>query len=273
MKNKKKYAAIVAVILLLCLFCMPMLFAFGESEQIQVLFRVSFALAFLIPVLLYAFMIGYKVLRKEQKTQAPSGLIRNVIFDVGQVLVKFEWENYLRSFGFSEEKYQKIAEATFLNEIWNERDRGVLEEEEYVQQFVEQAPEYEADIREVMRRCTETITAFEYAETWTGYLKGKGYHLYVLSNYSHYMLAENRKIMTFLKHMDGIVFSCEVNEIKPEPEIYKTLLEHYGLKPSESVFIDDRKENCQTAQKLGIFAICFQNFKQAVRELEKLGVQ
>ena len=70
--------------------------------------------------------------------------------------------------------------------------------------------------------------------------------------------------------MDGVVFSCEVKEIKPEPEIYKLLLSRYGLKAEESVFLDDREENCEAARKLGIKAIQFHDLKQAAKELEKL---
>ena len=77
----------------------------------------------------------------------------------------------------------------------------------------------------------------------------------------------------FLKNMDGVIFSCEVKEIKPEPQIYRTLLTRFGLKPEESVFLDDRPENCEAARVLGIHAIEFHNLKQAAKELEKLGVK
>ena len=79
--------------------------------------------------------------------------------------------------------------------------------------------------------------------------------------------------MTFLEYMDGIVFSCEVKEVKPKEEIYRILLDTYGIRPSQAVFLDDRRENIQAAEKLGIHGICFKNFKQAVKELEKLGVK
>ncbi len=55
-----------------------------------------------------------------------------------------------------------------------------------------------------------------YADTWVKYLKSKGYHLYILSNYSSYMLDHTKKELTFRKEMDGEVFSCYVNQLKPE---------------------------------------------------------
>ena len=274
MKNWKRAAAIGGVVLLLLVFCLPMVFAFGDSEGSQAAFRGALAAAILVPVMAYIFLLGFKFFgRKKTVQETEERMIENIIFDVGKVLVEFDWEGYLKSFGFSEDKYEKIADATFRNQIWNERDRGLYDEEEYVRQFCAEAPEYEADIREVMRRSPETIHAFDYAETWVKYLKNQGYRLYILSNYSNYMLERNKDEMGFLKYMDGVVFSCQVQELKPEREIYQKLLDMYDLKPEKSVFLDDRKENCEGAQALGIHTIQFRDLKQAALELEKLGVK
>lgn len=199
--------------------------------------------------------------------------MENIVFDVGRVLVEFEWEPYLKSFRFTKEKYEKIADVTFRSQTWNERDRALYEEEHYIAEMVEKAPEYEADIREVMKGTAKTIAPMAYAETWTKYLKEQGYHLYILSNYGTYMLEQTRPQMAFLKYMDGTVFSCEVQQIKPEAEIYETLLKRFSLKPSKTVFIDDRADNCEAARKLGIRAIEFKSFKQAAAELEKMGIK
>ena len=114
---------------------------------------------------------------------------------------------------------------------------------------------------------------YDYAETWVKYLKNQGYHLYVLSNYGTYMLERTKKDMPFLKYMDGVVFSCDVQQIKPEVDIYETLLKRYDLKPEKAVFMDDRAINCEGARKAGIRTIQFENLKQAAKELEELGVK
>lgn len=273
MKKFKRFAAILGVVLLLLLFCLPMVFALGKGENSAALFRGAFGAAMLAPILLYVFWMTYKFFGRGKEKQEEKREVENIVFDVGRVLVEFEWEPYLKSFHFPKEKYEKIADVTFRSQTWNERDRGLLEEEEYVAQMVAKAPEYEADIRAVMERTAETIAPLDYAETWTKYLKNQGYHLYVLSNYGDYMLEKTRPQMAFLKYMDGAIFSCEVQQIKPEAEIYKTLLKRYSLKPSKTVFIDDRADNCEAARKLGIRAIQFTSFKQAAAELEKMGVK
>ncbi len=69
-----------------------------------------------------------------------------------------------------------------------------------------------------------------------------------------------KKEMPFLKYMD-VLSSCDVKQLKPEADIYQTLLDKFGLKAEECVFIDDRPVNCEGAQKAGIHTICFKSFK------------
>ena len=68
--------------------------------------------------------------------------------------------------------------------------------------------------------------------------------------------------------MDGRVISFEVFQLKPDPEIYETLLKKYALDPAECVFIDDRAENIETARKLGMKGIVFTDYETGRKELE-----
>ena len=267
----KKAGAWIAIVILLFACCLPMFFAFGSGENSQNYFKASLAVAIMVPILAYAIWMVYKLLNKNKKVVESD--MENIIFDVGKVLVKFEWEKYLDSFGFPKEKRDKIAKAVFESETWNERDRSSEDEQYYVDKMIKDAPEYADDIREVMRRSGETIERMDYAETWVRYLKDKRYHVYILSNYATYTLEKTEEELTFLKYVDGAVFSCQVKQIKPEPDIYQTLIKRYDLDPQKSVFLDDRKENCEAARKQGIHAIQFESFKQAAAELEKLGVK
>ena len=267
----KKIGAWIAIVILLLACCMPMIFAFGSGENSQNYFKAALAVAIMVPIVAYAMWMVYKLLNKNKKV-ADSDM-ENIIFDVGQVLVKYDWEKYLDSFGFPKTERDKIAEVVFKSDTWNERDRSSENEQYYVDQMVKAAPEYETDIREVMRRSDETIAKTDYAETWVKYLKNQGYHIYILSNYATDTLERTGDKLTFLKYVDGAVFSCQVKQIKPEPEIYKTLLNRYHLDPDKSVFLDDRAENCEAARKQGIYAIQFESFKQAAAALEKIGVK
>lgn len=272
MKKWKRTGAILGVILLLIAFCLPMVFALWGGENGGGMFRASLGGAFLLPVMAYVFSMVYRLLNNDGNKETGSQM-KNIIFDVGQVLVKYDWEEYLKGFGFPEEEYQLMAENIFLSDTWNERDQGLLSEEEYVERFMDAIPQYREDVREVIKHTDQTISPMDYAYTWTKYLKSQGYHLYILSNYCQYTLDLTLPMMDFLENMDGVVFSCQVKQIKPHADIYQTLLSRYGLKAQECVFIDDREENCQAARELGISAIQFFDFKQAAKELEKLGIK
>lgn len=272
MKNWKKYTAVLAAAVLLLIFCLPMYFAlkgdFSQNSFMASLFAVMF-----VAVMAYAILMMFRVLNKKKENRQETAQIRNIVFDLGRVLLDYDWKGYLETFGFSEEKFNRIAEATFLSPVWAEMDRGSKTYEEFVEEFAAQAPEYDKDIREVIAGCYRTIHRMPYAETWVKYLKQQGYGLYVISNYGEYTKEHTRKEMPFLKYMDGVIFSCDVKHIKPEPEIYQILLERYHLNAGECVFIDDMEANCEGARTQGMQAVCFWSFKQAAAELEKLGIK
>ncbi len=267
----KKAGSWIAIIILLLACCMPMFFAFGNGENAKNYFKASLAAAIMVPLLAYAMWMVYRILNKNKKVADTD--MENIIFDVGQVLVKYDWETYLDNFHFPKEERDRIAKEVFMSDIWNERDRSSENEQYYVDEMVKAAPEYEEDIRKVMQHSDETIEKTDYADTWVKYLKNQGYHIYILSNYATDTLEKTSGKLSFLKYVDGAVFSCQVKQIKPEPEIYRTLLERYHLNPENSVFLDDRAENCEAARKEGIHAIQFRSFKQAAAELEKMGVK
>lgn len=268
MKNGKRIAALLGVAALLVIFCLPMFFAL-KGDFSQGAFMASLYTVLFVAIMGYVIWMVFRLINKK-KNEEDKHMIKNIVFDVGLVLVEFNWQNYLDSFHFEKEKRDKIAKATFQSEVWDERDRGLLEEEDYIRKFQALAPEYADDIRRVIERSTECVVKMDYAETWTKYLKSQGYHLYILSNYSRYMLdGTKQNEMPFLKYMDGVIFSCDVKQMKPDAEIYRTLLGRFGLKAEETLFIDDRKENCKGAESQGIHALQFRDLKQAAKEMEE----
>ena len=67
-------------------------------------------------------------------------MIKNVVFDIGMVLISFSWRECLRECGVREEDFETIAEATVKSPYWNELDRGVMSDEEILDKFIENAP-------------------------------------------------------------------------------------------------------------------------------------
>ena len=198
-------------------------------------------------------------------------MIKNIIFDVGNVLMDYDSEAYMIRLGFDADTRAAIQAAMFGNPLWNETDRGVMTDEELEEGFVKNAPsKYEDAVRLAYRRASETISLLPYAVDWVKSLKERGYHLYVLSNYSRKIYEETKDQMKFLPYIDYAVFSYQCRLIKPDPAIYRHLLNTCGLDPRETVFIDDRPENVGAAEGEGIHGIVFSSKEQAQNDLERL---
>lgn len=200
-------------------------------------------------------------------------MIQNIIFDVGNVLVEYSWERMLKALHITGEAYDAVAKATALSPMWNELDRSLLRDEEILQRFIKNAPEYEREIRLVWDNIPESIHCYDYSVEWVRKFRKKGYKTYILSNYSKRGYEVTKQELPFVADMDGVLFSYEVKLVKPEPEIYQTLLEKFRLKPEECVFLDDNEKNIIAAREAGIHAIHFKSKEQAEEELEKLGVK
>lgn len=199
-------------------------------------------------------------------------MIRNIIFDIGNVLIGFEWEKYILSL-FDRETAYKVSKAMFFGGNWIELDRAVMPVDEILELFCQDEPEYRNEIQKAFENVGQCVTRCDWVIPVVRRLKERGYNVYYLSNMSHHILDSNKEAFDFVEHMDGGVFSCDVKLVKPDEAIYHTLTDRYGLRPEECIFIDDSKENIETAEKLGIKGIMFKNREQAAAELrEILGV-
>lgn len=197
-------------------------------------------------------------------------MIKNIVFDIGNVLAGFAWEDFYRSFGYSEEIFEKLADATVRSPFWNEMDRGKLSDEELLEGFIKNDSSIEKEIREVFENVEEIIQRFDYAIPWIRELKKKGYHIYVISNFSRKAHVECIKALDFLEEIDGEILSYQVKLIKPSPEIYQLLCSKYNLKAEECVFIDDLPKNVEAARKEGMKGLIFESLDQTKRELEEI---
>lgn len=199
-------------------------------------------------------------------------MITTIIFDIGNVLADFSWKEHYESFGYDEAMVERIAKATVKNPVWNEYDRGVMSTEEIVRAFVESDPEIEQDILRVLQDLGSMVQRNDYAIPWIQELKGKGYRVLYLSNFSEKAETDCAPALDFIPYMDGGILSYQEKVIKPMPEIYQLLIDRYDLKPEECVFMDDTVANLVGAEKFGIHTIHFHDKKQAAAELKELGV-
>lgn len=200
-------------------------------------------------------------------------MIKNVIFDIGGVLVNFDPERVFRNMGLPEEEIQILLKNTALSSLWTELDRGIIDKDTVFSEMRKNIPEiYHKDAdRFFKEEVLKTVFPFDYSPDWMNGLKKRGYKIYLLTNYPEWMFDDHFKTTFNFSHLiDGKVVSGKVKKIKPDPEIYKCLLEKYSLTPDECVFIDDRLENVQGAIKMGIHGIQFTTYSDTVSSLESL---
>ncbi len=199
-------------------------------------------------------------------------MIKTVIFDIGNVLAGFAWEEYFRSFGYSEETFQRLAKATVESRSWQEHDRGALSDEEIMDLFIKNDPGIEKELRETLDNIDGMLVRYDYAIPWIQELKEKGYQVLVLSNFAHKAYEDCRDVLDFLDYVDGGILSFRDKMVKPEPEIYQLLMDRYHLKPEECVFLDDTEKNLPPAEAFGMHTVHFKDRGQAVEGLRKMGV-
>ncbi|BDF33891.1 haloacid dehalogenase [Lachnospiraceae bacterium] len=183
--------------------------------------------------------------------------IETVILDIGNVLIDFAWEAYLTSYQYSSEMYETVADAMFRNEDWRLGDSGLVTTGQWLELFIENAPEAEPQIREVFADFGRSIVPYPFTEEWIRHLRGQGVRLYYLSNYSEEMYRQSKEQLSFLHMLDGGIFSWEERLMKPDSAIYSLLINRYGIAPESAVFFDDCRENVEAARKAGINGVLF----------------
>lgn len=197
--------------------------------------------------------------------------VKNVIFDIGKVLVGIRLEEFARDlFGGDTAAWDRVHGAVWNSGLWTELDRGIIPEDEVLRRMVACDPDMKDGIYKVWDRAGEIAYRTDHAVPWITAIKKSGYRTYFLSNYSHLMMYTNPHALDFLRLMDGGIFSCNVKRIKPDPEIYRILLEQYQLDPGECLFIDDKEENTEAAQGVGISALRCTGFEQVQRDARDL---
>jgi 2-haloacid dehalogenase len=196
-----------------------------------------------------------------------------VVFDLGGVLI--DWNpRYL---------YRKLfngdvaAMEMFLTEIctpdWNERQDAGRRFAEAEAELIRRHPDKAKLIRAWHARFDEMIAgAIDGTVAVLEELKSRGAPLYALTNWSAETFAPQRGRFAFLGHFQGILVSGDEGVIKPDPRIFRLLLERYDLRAGDAVFIDDNPDNARAASDLGIHGIHFQSPGALREELGVLGL-
>ena len=200
--------------------------------------------------------------------------MKNIVFDLAGVV-----------FARNPERFPKELEEFFsfvfttpeggVPAFWSDYDRGTRT----VDEVAEAVAEYRGCSVEVAKH--NMLLAIEYQEEVAptarliAELKRAGYRVLVLSNMSKEYIEFLRRMPVY-HHLSEDIISCEVGYVKPEREIYELLLTRYNLRPEETMFVDDRSENVEAAEVLGITPFLFDRYHaeescNAIRQMLNIG--
>ena len=199
--------------------------------------------------------------------------IKNVVFDIGNVLVRWATLEIVRlTFGDSPSIEDK-AKSIFQSDIWLNLNKGLLSENGAKAQYHEVLGLTELECDRLFYYVKQTQILIYGSVELLRRCKSAGYTVFALTDNVHEIVSHLKASYTFWDLFEGAIVSAEVGLLKPQPEIYESLLSQYGLKASETVFIDDMPYNVEGAESVGIKAIQFESAVQCEKALKSLGVQ
>ena len=200
-------------------------------------------------------------------------MIKQILFDMGQVLLVFDRQLFLNRLDVTEEEKQLLLREVFLSVEWVQMDRGIKNEKTALECMCRRLPPHlHAAAEELVCRWDQPILPVEGMYELVQELKEAGYGIYLLSNASirQHVYWPRLPVSSLF---DGKIISADHGFIKPQPEIYDICLNAFGLKPEECFFIDDVPGNIEGALCRGIAGTVFHGDVQLLRrQLKEAGI-
>ncbi len=197
-------------------------------------------------------------------------MIKNIIFDLGNVLYRFDPSFILDQFPLNQNQKRSFLQAIFQSKEWQLLDQGLMSEEEAFQHMLTSLDPKDVDLaREVFMNWHLHLIEIDGMAPIIQALKNSGYHLYLLSNTSvRFLIFQSQ--CKLLNDFDGLFASALHQMAKPDLIIYQTFLKQFHLQAKECLFIDDVKENISGAKKAGIRGYQYTNPTTLLQDLKKI---
>lgn len=196
----------------------------------------------------------------------------NIIFDLGNVLIEWNKEKILSKICKNDLEYNLFNKFVFQSNLWIDLDNGKISLEFLENQLIdEMGHQYQEQIHELVWNWFNYVDLYDEVYELIKQLKKKNFQIYVLSNTSsifHILL--DSVLSKVSSVLDGYVISCEVKMMKPQKEIYLSLVNKYQLDIKDCIFLDDLEENVEAARTLGIKAFQIKERKEISNILKDL---
>jgi len=198
--------------------------------------------------------------------------INTIIFDLGGVLIDWNPRHLYRKIFSSEEEMERFL-AEVCTPDWNVQQDGGKLFKTATEELTARFPEHAGNIALYYGRWKEMLGGeIKGTVAILNELKSAGMPLYALTNWSHEAFPEAYRRYRFMKLFDGIVVSGFEKIMKPEHAFYRILIDRYDITPSESVYIDDNRDNTRAAAELGFYAIHFISPEKLRMDLRDMGL-
>ncbi|MHA1195881.1 MAG: HAD family hydrolase [Promethearchaeota archaeon] len=199
-------------------------------------------------------------------------VIENIIFDLGNVLLTFKPEIFLKQFTNDPSEIDFFISNITRSSTWLSLDRGISSVDDAKKIFISRFPEKKELISWFFENWFSIFAPIEDNVNLLVKLKKADLKLYILSNFIEEAYNYVEEKFDFFSLFDGAIISSKEKVIKPEKEIYMILINRYNLIPEKSVFIDDILPFLRPAKKLGMKTIWYKSDINLNESLKKLGV-
>jgi putative hydrolase of the HAD superfamily len=210
--------------------------------------------------------------RKVKETPNCSPAIDTVVFDIGNVILRYQPLKELEK-QFSPEIAKQIFDTLFNSHEWEEFDRGAISEEELLALCIAQTPELKNELILSMRCYYDFLSPLPETCRCIAELKEKGYKLYILSNVSVKAFTNVFERYDIFSLFHGRMLSAEEKINKPAPAIFERLIEKFNINLNQTLFIDDMLKNIHTAERMGFQTIHLVEPENIREELQQLGIR
>jgi len=183
--------------------------------------------------------------------------VQAVVFDLGGVLIDWNPRHLYRKL-VADDDFIEWFLAEVCSPEWNAAQDAGRSWAEAVAEATARHPEHADLIAAYAARWPEMIAGdIPESVTMVEALAARGIALYALTNWSHETFHHARARFGWLEHFRDIVVSGEVGIKKPDPRIFRLMLERIGVEPAAVAFIDDVADNVESAEALGMRAVHF----------------
>ena len=185
-------------------------------------------------------------------------MIRNIVFDMGKVLIDFNPDSFMDHAGITDPADRKIVRQELFSSIeWAQMDMGIATEDSIESAVLSRVPEHLRErTRHLLHKWYIPRRMIPGMEDMVRRLKEAGYGIYLLSNAS-----VNQPVywnqLPVSRYFDGVMISAFVKTVKPCPDIYRLFTGKFGLKEEECLFVDDAPINVAGAVACGWQGIVF----------------